>query len=239
MTEDQREGRYEDDLKAQERHKRYREQLQHLQWERDALLLVLRGHLYVEQELNYLLSHRVPAEAFKKLLKQGFMRKLNLANDLGIISPETYAASQLLNEYRNRLAHNLGGVVGEAEADALYDMLEKAGVFAGSEMHKDDDPMVTLSRCIRAVYTLYTSEVWSLRTGRQLRMKLGPWVTEELDKDTFAKEQRALYEEAQRLKKLLDESPQARQELDEMIADARRKVRERYGDLFDSDKGSA
>lgn len=203
---------YGENAEAQERTRKYGEQLQHLQWERDPMLLVLRGHLYVEQRLNYLLYHRVPSDAFNAL-KLSFWRKLKLARDLGIVSSETFAATAKLNEYRNRLAHNLDGEVGAAEAEALYALLEKDGVFSGSQMQRAADPMVTLSRCIRAIYALYDGEVWTLQAGSRVQIALGPWVTEEIDKDTFEDKQRSLYEEAQRIQKLINESSKARAEM--------------------------
>lgn len=236
MTDEQKPRRYEDDLEAQERHRKYREQLQHLQWEREPLLLVLRGHLYIEQQLNYLLSHRVPPQQFEDVVSWGFMRKVKLARSLGIISPEVYAASKLLNKYRNLLAHHLGATVGQAEANDMYDLLDKDGIFKGSNMRNDSDPMVTLSRCIRTVHALYDGEILSLQVGKRFRVKLGPWATHEFDKDTFAEEQRAQYKEARRLEKLLDESPEARAEMKQMVDEADRIFREKYGDMFESIK---
>ncbi len=232
MKKARREGRYEDDIEAQEQTRKYREQLRHLQWERDPVLLVLRGHLHVEQELNYLLCHRIPADVFK-VLNLRFKRKLDLARDLGLITPGTYAASDLLNQYRNRLAHNLDGVVGEAEAENFYSLLEKNGTFEGSRMTRGDKPMVTLSRCIRTVYSLYAAEVMTVQTGKAFKVVLGPWVTQEIEEGSFEEHQRANYEEARRLEKVLNESPEAQAELKRLSEEARRRTREIYGDIFD------
>jgi hypothetical protein len=189
---------------------------------------VLRGHLYVEHELDYLLTYRI-GEDVLDALKLSFMRKLNLARDLGLLSVETYAATKLLNDYRTRLAHNLEATIGEAEVDAMYALLERGGAFQGSRMSKADDPMLTLSRCIRTIYTLYTGERWSLEAGKRVRVRLGPWVTHEIDKETFEEKQREHYEEARRLEKLMDESPEARAEMEAMVKEADRKFREKYG----------
>jgi hypothetical protein len=230
-----RAARYEDDSEAQEKTKKYREQLQHLQWERDPLLLVLRGHLYIEQELNYLLWHRIPPNDLKRLNLR-FKRKLDLAQGLKLISKPLYLGAELLNQYRNRLAHNLDGVVGSDEAEAFYRLLEQNGVFKGSRMARADDPVVTLSRCIRAVYSLFSTEVLTAQTGRRFKATLMPWVTHEINKESFEEQQRASYEEARRLEKVLNESPEARAELDRMVEQARRRTREIYGDVFE-DKG--
>jgi hypothetical protein len=186
---------YDEDLGAQERSRQYKEQLQYLMWERDPMLLILRGHLYVEQSLNYLLCHKVPSEVFT-LLNLPFKRKLDLARDLKLIEQPTYAASDLLNQYRDRLAHNLDGVVGEVEAENFYTLLERNGVFEGSQMKRSDDPMamVTLSRCIRALYAVYSTETVSIQSGRRFKGVLGPWVTEEIDKDSFDQMQREDYD---------------------------------------------
>lgn len=220
-------ARYEDDAEAQDRTAKYRQQLQHLQWERDPTLLVLRGHLYVEHELDYVLTYRITGDVLDAL-KLGFMRKLNLAKDLGLLSAETYAATKMLNDYRTRLSHDLEASIGEAEVDAVYTLLERGGAFEGSGMSKADDPMRTLSRCIRAIYTLYTGERWSIEAGKRVRVRLGPWVTHEIDKETFEEKRREQYEEARRLERLLDESPEARAEMKAMVEEADRKFREKY-----------
>jgi hypothetical protein len=192
------------------------------------MLLVLRGHLYVENELDYLLTYRLNADVLDAL-KLSFMRRLKLAKDLHLLSTETYAATKLLNDYRTRLAHNLDASIGEAEVDAMYALLERGGAFQGSRMSKADDPMLTLSRCIRTIYTLYAGERWSVEAEKRVRVKLGPWVTHEIDKETFAEKQREQYEEARRLQNLLDESPEARAEMEALVAEADRRVRERRG----------
>jgi len=115
----------------------------------------------------------------------------------------------------------------------MYDILEKSGVFKGSNMRKDTDPMVTLSRCIRAVYSLFSAEVLSVQTGKRFKVVLLPWVTQEIDKDSFEELQRSNYTEARRLEKLLNESPEARAELERLSEEAKRRMREIYGDTFE------
>lgn len=88
-----------------ERHRRELRFLATLQHE-VGLVVVLRGHLYVEGAIEELMLAKVPgSEAFLTVLQ--FARKLDVAMELGVVTPECAQAVRALNKIRNDFAHDL------------------------------------------------------------------------------------------------------------------------------------
>ena len=72
------------------------------------LVVVLRGHLYVEAAIEALMLAKVPGcEPFLDALHFGFARKLEVATVLGVVTPECAKGVWALNKIRNDFAHDL------------------------------------------------------------------------------------------------------------------------------------
>ncbi|MED3038590.1 hypothetical protein P4313_26950 [Bacillus tropicus] len=75
--------------------------------EEDELQIVLRGHLYIEHEIERLLrNHLVKPDAILSD-RFMFMSKLNLAVALGLLSDDEKKPYKILNDLRNDYAHEL------------------------------------------------------------------------------------------------------------------------------------
>ncbi|WP_257139109.1 hypothetical protein [Bacillus pseudomycoides] len=75
--------------------------------EEDELQIVLRGHIYIEHEIERLLrNHLVEPDAILSN-RFTFMSKLNLAVALGLISMDKKIPYKILNDLRNDYAHEL------------------------------------------------------------------------------------------------------------------------------------
>jgi hypothetical protein len=91
--------------------------------------LVLRGHLYIENELNNLLKKFIPNSAILKLNKQGFYKKLELALALDLIEKEHFDSLEYLNELRNNYAHNLKYKLSVNEINKLKELVKAINGF--------------------------------------------------------------------------------------------------------------
>lgn len=90
--------------------------------EKDALQIVIRGHLYVEAELLDLLGESI-AMVRPKAIDLGdlsFRKKIELAIALGLLAPENKRPFLELNALRNKVAHNLDLVISPDHIEKLY-----------------------------------------------------------------------------------------------------------------------
>ena len=71
------------------------------------LQMLLRAHLYVEAEMVALLEHGVKKPDLLRLDRMPFIRKVELAVALGLLSEYWMPALRQLNKERNKLAHRL------------------------------------------------------------------------------------------------------------------------------------
>ena len=72
------------------------------------LVVVLRGHLYVEAAINTLILAKVPGfEPYLESTQFGFARKVEVATALGVLAPECAKGVWALNKIRNNFAHDL------------------------------------------------------------------------------------------------------------------------------------
>lgn len=78
-----------------------------MEYKNDKLYLILRGHLYIENELNKLLEGFLPNPEILELYKESFRRKIDLAFALNLIKPKLYDILLGFNELRNKYAHRL------------------------------------------------------------------------------------------------------------------------------------
>jgi len=82
----------------------------HLPRSKDLTLVVLKGHLLLEAELNELIDVQLKDPNALKDARLNFYQKLCLVravSPLGTLEGEIWEAARLLNTLRNKLAHNL------------------------------------------------------------------------------------------------------------------------------------
>lgn len=83
----------------------------------DNLVIILRAHLYIEQELNNLIIKVMKNP--KKLKARYYADKLDLAYSLGLIESPLYSSLVKLNKIRNAYAHTIGYEITEEDFDDL------------------------------------------------------------------------------------------------------------------------
>jgi hypothetical protein len=84
----------------------------------DDVGLVIRGHLGLENALNTLLEVGLP-KGLSNLDNLRFPARVDLAIVTGLMDPTARTAWLLVNELRNRVAHDLDATLDEAEATKL------------------------------------------------------------------------------------------------------------------------
>jgi hypothetical protein len=89
----------------------------HLRGE-DDVGVVIRGHLGLENALNTLLEVGLP-KGLSNLDNLRFPARVDLAIATGLLDPEGRSAWLLVNELRNRVAHDLDATLDEAVASQL------------------------------------------------------------------------------------------------------------------------
>ncbi|WP_368298379.1 hypothetical protein [Cytobacillus firmus] len=88
----------------------------------DLLIIVLRGHLYIEREINNLLKKVYKDEQYRNLL---FSQKVDLCKSLGLIDSDRIPPLNKLNKHRNGYAHNLDFKIEEKDYEDLLSTLSK------------------------------------------------------------------------------------------------------------------
>jgi len=72
----------------------------------DEVAIILKSHLYLEQEIDSLIEKITPNPKF--ILKKSFSEKLDFLNALNIISNESESKLRGLNSIRNKFSHQYG-----------------------------------------------------------------------------------------------------------------------------------
>ena len=80
--------------------------------------VVIRGHLGLENALNTLLEVGLP-NGLSNLENLRFPARVDLAIALGLLDPAGRSAWLLVNELRNRVAHDLDAILDDAVASQL------------------------------------------------------------------------------------------------------------------------
>ena len=88
----------------------------------DDLIAVLRGHLYIETELNKLLEKIVPG-CNEMLNELDFMQKAKVAKRMRLYGKPTMRSLQALGELRNDFAHELGRKITADDDAKIYGAL--------------------------------------------------------------------------------------------------------------------
>lgn len=147
----------------------------HLGTAPDATVLLLKGHLIVEEEINYALAGIFPNSEALHEARLTFFQKLQLmrAFDRLGIAEQAFTAAEKLNRIRNRLAHQLEPIGIE---DAIAAFVEDIASWPNTTIEPDDSDHLKFIRCIihvgsqldacRALYKLLSD--FELGIGRGL-----------------------------------------------------------------------
>ncbi|MDM5333450.1 hypothetical protein QUF56_09445 [Ureibacillus composti] len=105
-----------------------------MSYRNDKMYLILRGHLYIELELNTLLDNCLPHPEELELNKMTFYNKVKLAKALNLIDDLTKNVLLQFNEIRNNYAHNLNYQLGYK---AVRDLKINLSKITGFEIYKE------------------------------------------------------------------------------------------------------
>jgi hypothetical protein len=89
----------------------------------EILVVILKGHLYIESALLELLSEVINIKEIES--DMSFKQKLDLARSLNLISKDTYCPINKFNKIRNQYSHNVNYVFEEKEYNDLLSTLRK------------------------------------------------------------------------------------------------------------------
>ncbi|PHA61734.1 hypothetical protein [Bacillus wiedmannii] len=89
------------------------------------LQVILRGHLYLENEIERLLRFVLVEPDFILTERFMFMNKVNLAFALGLIPKDRIAGYKKINKIRNEYAHKLDFEITEKDASDILSVLPK------------------------------------------------------------------------------------------------------------------
>ncbi|MGG3940964.1 hypothetical protein ABEV54_05810 [Peribacillus psychrosaccharolyticus] len=106
-----------------------------LEYKKDKLYLILRGHIYIDNQINNLLEGFLPNPDVLELYKESFYRKVILALSLNLIEQKHCDALLQFNDFRNKYAHRLRYKVTNRE---IKELKESLGTIEGLEMFKED-----------------------------------------------------------------------------------------------------
>jgi hypothetical protein len=137
----------------------------------DELGAAIRGHLYVEHELNEFIKARLPAEAFEALIAVRFEydKKITLAVSLGLPS-EFKSPLRKMGEIRNAFAHDLSASLEEKNVGSLFqafdadmkEITQKSYSKASKKMPNTGRPKDVNKLEPRDRFSLYVMHLWSL-----------------------------------------------------------------------------
>lgn len=88
----------------------------------ELLIVILRGHLYIERELIKILGKVFDDDTYNNLT---FAQKVDLCNSLGLIEKEKIGSLRKLNKQRNGFAHSLEFRLEEKDYEDLLSTLSK------------------------------------------------------------------------------------------------------------------
>lgn len=129
-----------------------------MEYRNDKLYVVLRGHLYIENELNKLIDGYLPYAKTLELNKMSFYNKTKLALSLNLLDELTSNALLNLNTIRNNYAHNLKYNVSKKEITDLRISISK---IPGFEIYNEEfevdgknNNVINLKACIVGLRSL-------------------------------------------------------------------------------------
>jgi hypothetical protein len=131
----------------------------------DELGVILKGHLYVEHFLSLVLS-TVPALRADAAFRLSFAQKIDPAVEAGIIPAHEKGTFILINQIRNRFAHQPRSYFSEDNADAIWKalsprMIDRFAIAGRSGPEYFDLPLDLFKCCIVVMCSILASELAS------------------------------------------------------------------------------
>lgn len=138
--------------------------------EEDELQIILRGHLYIEHEIEKLLRNYLVEPKYVLGSRSMFMNKLNLATALGLISVSKRNSYKKLNDLRNAYAHELNYKMTEEDLNKLVDSMDEdlnGDVFnkewnEKKEMSDEKRTLLKLKRFMLSLWVYVSQQVYKL-----------------------------------------------------------------------------
>lgn len=137
----------------------------------DNLLLVLRGHLYIENELQELLKRYIPnPEAFENM-RLLFKNKADLTYALNLIEEKYYKSLLIFNSFRNKYAHDIDYTITAEKVDRLkQELAEMNGmeIFGQEEIFiGENTPTTNLKAILIALQTVLAIKVRLIKRAEE------------------------------------------------------------------------
>lgn len=105
---------------------------------KDPLQIVVRGHLFLENELIHLLESTFPQMNCLDPSDLRFPMKVKLVGALGLLHKESISIYLMLNSLRNKFAHRLDMKITSEEIEKLINSLSKQQLYTFEKINKDN-----------------------------------------------------------------------------------------------------
>jgi len=105
---------------------------------KDPLQIVVRGHLFLENELIHLLESTFPQMNCLEPSDLRFPMKVKLVGALGLLHKESISIYLMFNSLRNKFAHRLDMEITSEEIEKLINSLSKQQLYIFEKRNKDN-----------------------------------------------------------------------------------------------------
>src|SRR5690625_904936 len=106
--------------------------------QKDPLQMVVRGHLFLENELIHLLESIFPQKDCLDPSDLRFPMKVKLVGALGLLHKESISIYLMFNSLRNKFAHRLDMEITSEEIEKLINSLSKQQLYIFEKRNKDN-----------------------------------------------------------------------------------------------------
>lgn len=127
----------------------------------DPLQIVVRGHLFLENELIHLLESTFPQKDCLDSSELRFPVKIRLVGALGLLPQESIAVYLAFNSLRNKFAHRLNMEVTLDEINKLINSLSKQQSYVFWQRNKNTNIEVDYIECLRDIISIMFVELMS------------------------------------------------------------------------------
>lgn len=151
-------------------------------WQDDEpLLVVVRGHQFLDELLNVAISQALAVPHAVEVGRVSFPLKIDFAVALRIIPEDCRSAYMKINNIRNRFAHNSGAKFTRRHAQEAYNTLAPGLRRAlGRETDLSHGPIHTLRRCIQLLFFVIRYSIEKMRDDSVRSREWAEIVDEEL-----------------------------------------------------------
>ncbi|WP_255262190.1 hypothetical protein [Bacillus cereus] len=164
--------------------------------EEDELQIILRGHIYIEHEIEkMLINHLVePSVIMGGRNRLNFNTKLNLAVALGLLPKDKKSPYDKLGGLRNKYAHKLNYKMTELDLNKLVDSMDKeirSNVFEREwnverEMTDEKRQLLKLKRSMLSLW-VYVSKLVHTLSLNEFEKRIGELEARYIESDDKAK----------------------------------------------------